>query len=147
MFAWLQDANIFWIKALHVCFFTAWFAGLFYLPRLYVNLAMVEHKATYQHLLIMAKKLYRFITPFMVITLVLGIWLIYLTPAWLKMGWLHTKLALVSLLVIYHFICGYYLKEFIQESIQKSHIYFRWFNEFPVVLLFAIVILAVLKPF
>ncbi len=144
---WLDTANILWIKAFHIIFFTAWFAGLFYLPRLYVNLAMTEDNNVYQHLLVMAKKLFRFITPFMVITILLGIWLLYLTPVWLKMGWMHVKLTLVSLLIIYHFICGFYLKQFNTNKVSKSHIYFRWFNEFPVILLFVVVILAVIKPF
>lgn len=136
-----------WVKAFHIIFFTAWFAGLFYLPRIYVNLAMVEDKKTYNHLLLMASKLLRFISPFMIITIFLGLWLLYLNPGTLKYAWMHLKLTLVALLIIYHLICVYYLKQFTEKKSSKSHIYYRWFNELPVLILFAVVILAVLKPF
>ena len=136
-----------YIKAFHIIFFTSWFAGLFYLPRIFVNLAMVEDKATYQHLLLMAGKLYRFVTPLMIITLGLGIWLLLLNSALLSMGWMHVKLALLVLLVGYHFLCGIYLKRFVANQSTQGHVYYRWFNEFPVIILFTIVILAVTKPF
>jgi len=135
------------IKAFHIIFFTSWFAGLFYLPRIYVNLAMVESESTYSHLLLMATKLYRFVTPFLFITLALGIWLLVLNPALLKMGWMHVKLALITLLIVYHFICGSYLKKFTNNQSTKGHLYYRWFNEFPVIILFVVVILAVTKSF
>lgn len=134
-----------YIKAFHIIFFTSWFAGLFYLPRIYVNLAMVENQNTYQHLLLMAKKLYRFITPLMFITIGLGFWMTYLNPSLLNTVWLQIKLGLVSLLVIYHFICGYYLKQFTTNQTTKGHVYYRWFNEFPVIILFIVVVLAVTK--
>jgi protoporphyrinogen IX oxidase len=136
-----------YIKAFHIIFFTSWFAGLFYLPRIFVNLAMVENESTYSHLLIMANKLYRFITPFLFITLALGVWLLALNPALVEMGWMHVKLAAVTTLVIYHFVCGNYLKKFTQNNSTKGHIYYRWFNEFPVIVLFIVVILAVTKSF
>ena len=137
-----------YIKAFHVIFFTSWFAGLFYLPRIYVNLAMVEEQPdTYQHLLIMARKLYRFITPFMFITIALGVWMLILNPGLLSTGWMHAKLALVVLLIGYHFVCGNYLKKFQASASTKGHVYYRWFNEFPVLILFAVVILAVTKAF
>ena len=136
----------FYIKAFHIIFFTSWFAGLFYLPRIFVNLAMVEEQpATYQHLLIMAGKLYRFVTPFMFITAALGIWMLILNPGLLSMGWMHTKLALVVVLIGYHFTCGRYLKKFETNQSTKGHLYYRWFNELPVLILFAVVILAVTK--
>ena len=136
-----------YIKAFHIIFFTSWFAGLFYLPRIFVNLAIVDNKNTYKHLLIMAKKLYRFVTPFMLITVSLGIWMLILNPTLLKAGWMHSKLALIVLLIIYHFICGYYLKRFDKNQSAKGHVYYRFFNEFPVIILFAVVILAVTKSF
>lgn len=135
------------VKAFHIIFFTSWFAGLFYLPRIYVNLAMVEDPKTYQHLLLMATKLYRFITPFMFITVGLGIWMLWLNPGVLHMGWMHTKLALVAVLIGYHFLCGNYLKRFANQASSKGHVFYRWFNEFPVLILFAVVILAVTKAF
>lgn len=136
-----------YIKALHIIFFTSWFAGLFYLPRIYVNLAMVDEQATYDQLILMSKKLYRFITPFMFITIALGVWMLILNNSLLKFAWMHAKLSLVLLLIIYHFICGNHLKKFQARSSNKSHTYFRWFNEFPVLILFSVVILAVAKPF
>lgn len=142
----MQDWYLY-IKAFHIIFFTSWFAGLFYLPRIFVNLAMVEDKNTYDHLLTMARKLYRFITPFLFITVGLGVWLLYLNSAWMKMGWMHVKLALVTILIGYHFLCGNHLKKFQTKTFDKGHIFYRWFNEFPVIILFIVVVLAVVKPF
>lgn len=136
-----------YIKAFHIIFFTSWFAGLFYLPRIFVNLAMVKDDATFQHLLLMAKKLYRFVTPFMFITAILGGWMLYLNPGLLKTGWMHAKLSLVAVLIVYHFICGNYLKKFMLNQSTKGHVYYRWFNEFPVIILIFVVILAVTKAF
>lgn len=138
-----------YLKAFHIIFFTSWFAGLFYLPRIYVNLAMVEKNSpeTYQHLLIMARKLYRFVTPFMFITIVLGGWMLSINQYLLQTGWMQIKLLLIALLVAYHFICGYYLNRFTSNQSTKGHIYYRWFNEFPVLILLAVVILAVTKSF
>ncbi|TQV85599.1 CopD family protein [Aliikangiella coralliicola] len=136
-----------YLKAFHIIFFTSWFAGLFYLPRIYVNLAMVNDQNTYNHLLTMARKLYRFVTPFMFITVGLGIWMLYLNAGLLKMGWMHVKLTLIGLLIGYHFLCGHYLKKFTINQSTKGHVYYRFFNEFPVLILFAVVILAVTKAF
>jgi protoporphyrinogen IX oxidase len=133
------------LKALHIIFFTSWFAGLFYLPRIYVNLAMVKDEATYQHLLVMATKLYRFITPFMYITIGLGAWMVSLNTQLLDTGWLQIKLLLVILLITYHFICGNYLKKFQTQDSCHDHVFYRFFNEFPVFILVAIVWLAVNK--
>jgi len=142
-----------WLKALHLIFMVSWFAGLFYLPRIFVNLAMAEadnKKETYLHLLIMAKKLYRFVTPFMILTFLFGSWMLYLNLGLISTLWMKVKLGLVASLVIYHFICGINLKHFSDNSdnnnTRKSHIYYRWFNEFPVIILFAVIILATLKP-
>jgi protoporphyrinogen IX oxidase len=135
-----------WIKSLHIIFVTSWFAGLFYLPRIYVNLAMVEGPgAERDRLLLMAGKLYRFMTPLAVLALVFGLWL------WLGYGigggWMHAKLLLVLVLVAYHLYCGRLLRGFRAGTVARSHVWFRWFNELPVLVLFAVVILVVLKPF
>lgn len=107
---------------------------------------MAETDDVYQHLLTMAKKLYRFVTPFMILTLGFGVWMLILNPELIKVGWMQIKLALVTLLVIYHFICGKYLNKFINRQSAKTHVFYRWFNEFPVLILFAVVILVVVRP-
>lgn len=139
-----------WIKSLHIIFVTSWFAGLFYLPRLFVNHAMVLDSktpdgATSERLKLMEHKLYRFMTPLAVLALGFGLWL------WIGFGvtgaWLHAKLTLVAALVGYHFYCGKLVKEFKLDKNQRSHIWYRWFNEIPVIVLLIIVILVVVKPF
>ena len=140
-----------WIKALHIVFIASWFAGLFYLPRIFVNLAMVPpgSVAERERLLLMARKLYRFMTPLGVIALALGLWL------WLGYGigmgpgngWMHAKLAIVLLLIAYHGQCGRLLRRFVRDEERHSHVWFRWFNEGPVLMLLAAVILVVVKPF
>jgi putative membrane protein len=134
-----------WVKAFHIVFVVAWFAGLFYLPRILVNLAMENDAAARARLLVMARKLYRFMTLLAVPALAFGLWL------WLGYGisggWLHAKLALVVLLVGYHHACGSLLRKFEQDHNTRSHVWFRWFNEIPVVILIAVVILVVVKPF
>ena len=134
-----------WVKAFHIIFVISWFAGLFYLPRIYVNLAMAEREAERERLLLMAGKLYRFMTPLGVLALVFGTWM------WLgygfRGGWLHAKLTLVLLLVGYHFYCGRLLKAFRAGHNTHSHVWYRWFNEMPVLVMMAIVILVVVKPF
>jgi putative membrane protein len=134
-----------WVKALHIIFITSWFAGLFYLPRLFVNHAMVTDAATQQHLALMEYKLYRFMAPLAILALIFGLWL------WLGYGitggWLHAKLALVAILAAYHLYCGKLVKDFAQGKNRRSHVWFRWFNEIPVLLLLVIVILVVVKPF
>lgn len=134
-----------WVKAFHIIFVTSWFAGLFYLPRIYVNLAMEQDTQAYDRLILMANKLYRFMQPLMLLALAFGLWL------WLgygfKGGWLHAKLALVVLLIGYHHYCGRLLKQFKAQQNRHSHVWFRWFNEVPVMILFAVVILVVAKPF
>lgn len=126
----------------------SWFAGIFYLPRIFVNLAMTENDGAFNHLNIMARKLYRFITPFMVLTIAFGIWLTtYNWDYYKSAGWFHTKVFLVLILVAYHFTCGYFQKQFAEGRCSRGHVFFRWFNEFPVLVLVGIVILAVIKPF
>lgn len=134
-----------WIKAFHILFVTSWFAGLFYLPRIYVNLAMETDPQAYARLVLMAQKLYRFMQPLSILALAFGLWL------WLGYGftggWLHAKLTLVFLLLGYHHYCGKLLKQFAAKTSQRSDTWFRWFNEIPVLLLLVIVILVVVKPF
>lgn len=134
-----------WVKSFHIFFVVAWFAGLFYLPRLFVNHAMVQDAATIERLKLMERKLYRFMTPLGVLALVFGLWL------WLGFdfggGWLHAKLVLVAALVVYHLYCGRLLKALADGRNTRNHVWYRWFNELPVLVLLAVVILAVVKPF
>lgn len=135
-----------WLKALHIIAVICWFAGIFYLPRLFVYHALATDQATRDHLKIMERKLYRFVTPFMLLTLGFGVAMILSNPEYyLHAGWLHAKLALVLVLFGYHGYCGKLLKQLARDEI-RSHVFYRWFNELPVLLLFAIVILVVLKP-
>jgi putative membrane protein len=140
-----------WIKSFHIIFVASWFAGLFYLPRIFVNLAMVppESVSEEQRLLLMARKLMRFTTLLMIPALGLGfvLWLVYGIGQGEGNGWMHAKLALVVLAVGYHHMCGAMLRKFEVHANQKSHVWFRWFNELPVVLLTLTVILVVVKPF
>ncbi len=140
-----------WIKAFHIVFVASWFAGLFYLPRIFVNLAMVEpgSQAEEARLLLMARKLMRFTTLLMVPAVALGLWL------WIGVGigwgpgngWMHAKLTIVLLVLGYHHVCGALLRKFQAQANTRSHVWFRWFNEIPVVLLTLAVILVVVKPF
>lgn len=138
-------------KAFHLIFMTAWFAGLFYLPRLFVYHAMVpdDDTAGNERFKIMERKLYRFVTPFMIFTVGLGIFLIYQRGMeWFRIStWLHIKVVLVVLLIAYHFYCGFLVKRFAKDEERRGHVFFRFFNEAPVLILFAVVILAVAKPF
>jgi putative membrane protein len=140
-----------WIKAFHIVFVASWFAGLFYLPRIFVNLAMVEPGSIAERarLLLMARKLLRFITLLAVPALGLGLWLwlVYGIGRGPGNGWMHAKLAIVLLTVGYHHGCGVLLKKFEANTVQRSHVWFRWFNEVPVLMLVAVVVLVVVKPF
>ena len=135
-----------WVKALHIIFMVTWFAGLFYLPRLFVYHAMTEDSTGRERFKVMERKLYYGImAPGAVLTIGFGVWL------WLGYGisggWLHAKLVLVALLVAYHLWCGKLVNDFKHDRNVHSHVWYRWFNEFPVVILVAAVILAVVKPF
>ena len=135
-----------WIKSLHIIFMVTWFAGLFYLPRLFVYHAMSDDASGIERFKVMERKLYYGImTPGAVLTILFGLWL------WLGYGisggWLHAKLALVIVLVGYHLYCGRLLTDFKYERNRHSHVYYRWFNEIPVVILIVVVILVVVKPF
>ena len=140
-----------WVKSFHIVFVASWFAGLFYLPRIYVNLAMVApgSEAERARLLLMARKLLRFTTILAVPAVALGLWL------WIGYGigwgpgnaWMHAKITLVLLALGYHHACGVMLRKLATGTSQRSHVWFRWFNEVPVLLLLAIVVLVVVKPF
>jgi putative membrane protein len=140
-----------WLKTFHIVLITSWFAGLFYLPRIFVNLAMVPEGATNtaerDRLLLMANKLFRFMTPLGVLAVLSGLVL------WLGLGigngqgWVHAKSLLVLGLIGFHISCRNRLEEFNRREHRHSHVWYRWYNEIPVVLLIAIVILVVLKPF
>jgi protoporphyrinogen IX oxidase len=140
-----------WVKSLHIVFMVTWFAGLFYLPRLFVYHAMAEDTVSRERFKVMERKLYwGIMTPGGVLTLVFGAWL---WLGWFRggaggnAGWLHAKIALGALLAAYHLWCGMLLRDFAAGRNTKSHAWFRWFNEVPVVVLFAAVLVVVLKPF
>ena len=134
-----------WVKAFHIFFVVSWFAGLFYLPRIFVNHAMATEPAEIARLKLMERKLYRFVTPIGALAVVFGLWLWF--GYGFSGGWLHAKTALVAVLVGYHLYCGHLVKEFAADRNTRSHVFYRFFNEAPVFLLLAIVILAVVKPF
>ncbi|SOY83334.1 Conserved hypothetical protein, UPF0093; putative TRANSMEMBRANE PROTEIN [Cupriavidus taiwanensis] len=138
-----------WVKALHIVFVVSWFAGLFYLPRIFVNLAMETDAASTQRLLLMARKLFRFMTMLAVPAVVFGLWLYlgYGIGRGPGQGWMHAKLALVLVLIGYHHGCGVLLRKFEAGRNARSHKFYRWFNELPVLVLLAVVILVVVKPF
>lgn len=139
-----------WVKAFHLIFIVTWFSAMFYLPRLYVYHALCEDEAGNARFKVMERKLYRGImTPSALLTLVFGIWLLsfYSLEQLASMGWLHAKLTLVVLLFAYHGLCGRMLKQFAADNNQRSHKFYRLFNEMPVLLLIAVIILAVVKPF
>ena len=136
-----------WLKAFHVIFVISWFAGLFYLPRIFVNLAMVpaDSSAERERLLLMAGKLYRFMTPLGILAVALGMWLWF--GYGFTGGWLHAKTTLVVLLIVYHLYCGRVMRAFAEGRNTRSHVWFRFFNEIPVLVLFVVVFLVMLKPF
>jgi protoporphyrinogen IX oxidase len=137
-----------WIKTLHIFFVVSWFAGLFYLPRIFVNLALVAAPgAERDRLLLMAGKLFRFTNLLSAGAVAFGIWLWFGFGIGIGQGWIHAKLALVVCLLIYQHLCGRQLAELRAGASSHSHVWYRWFNEIPTVLLFAIVALVVLKPF
>lgn len=140
-----------WLKAFHIIAVVCWFAALFYLPRLFVYHSMAEDKVSRERFKTMERKLYRGIAnPSMMATIALGIAIIFTPQGSANIsvgGWFHAKLALVVLLVVYHMLCKKHMRELAEDRCEKSHVYFRWFNEAPVVALIAIVILVVVKPF
>ena len=136
-----------WVKAFHILFVTAWFAGLFYLPRIFVNVAMETGAQSRARLLLMARKLYRFMTILAVPAIAFGLWLWLGYGIGAGTGWMHAKLVVVLLLIGYHVWCLKLLLDFKHDRNTKSHLWYRLFNEVPTVLLLATVIFAVVKPF
>jgi putative membrane protein len=140
-----------WIKSFHIVFVASWFAGLFYLPRIYVNLAMVpaDSHAERERLLLMARKLMRFTTLLALpaVGFGLALWGVYRIGFGPGNGWMHAKWVVILLALGYHHACGTFLKKFEAGTMQRSHVWFRWFNEIPVVLLLIAVVLVVVKPF
>lgn len=137
-----------WLKAFHLIAMVAWYAGLFYLPRLFVYHAQSSDAVSQERFVIMEKRLFRGImTPAMIVTLVLGIAMLVVHPFWLQVGWMHGKLALIAVLVVYHHVCIIHMKQLANGTNRRSHVYFRWFNEVPLIPLIGIVVLAVIKPF
>ncbi len=138
-----------WLKALHLIFMVTWFSGLFYLPRLFVYHAMTDDLAGKERFKIMERKLfYGIMTPGMILTLVFGIWMLgdYAWDIYKASAWLHIKLTLIALLVIYHFLCLRWMLAFKRDENTHSHVFYRWINEIPVLFLIAIIILATVKP-
>jgi len=134
-----------WVKSLHIVFMVTWFAGLFYLPRLFVYHAMAGDEISRERFQVMERKLFwGIMTPGGILTVLFGLWL------WLGWGfaggWLHAKVALTALLVAYHVWCGKLMLDFRAERNRRSHVWFRWFNEVPTLVLFAAVFLVVFKP-
>lgn len=137
-----------WIKALHLIFMVTWFAGLFYLPRLFVYHCMSEDGISIERFKLMERKLfYGITTPGGVLTLFFGSWMLFLNPLYLQATWMHAKLGLITVLVVYHIYCGKLLLDFKYDRNRHGHVYYRWFNEFPVLILVGVVILAVVRPF
>ena len=138
-----------WVKAFHLVAMVSWFAGLFYLPRLFVYHAGSDDATSTERFKVMERKLYwGIMTPAAIVTVALGVWLVTFNPSYyMSSGWFHTKLLLVFLLLGYHHACGRLLKKFALDLNSKSPVFYRWFNEFPVVLLVAIAILVIVKPF
>ncbi len=135
-----------WLKILHIVFIASWFAGLFYLPRIYVNLAAETDKTAYTRLLGMSQRLFRFMTIIAIPALAFGFWL-WFSFFWGSGAWIHVKLTLVAVVCAYHWYCYVLLKRFEAGQNTHSHVWYRWFNEAPVILMLAIVALAVIKPF
>jgi len=138
-----------WVKAFHIVFVASWFAGLFYLPRIFVNLAMVPpgSDAERERLLLMARKLLRFATMLAVPAVALGAWLWLGYGIGRGSGWMHAKLAVVVLTIGFHHACAVLLRKLAAGTSTRSHSWYRWFNELPVLFLLAAVVLVVVKPF
>ena len=136
-----------WVKALHIVLVASWFAGLFYLPRIFVNLAMETDAAAYARLLMMARKLYRFMSFIAFPALLCGLYLWLVVGIGRGAGWMHAKLAIVVLILVYHHVCGRLLKTFERGQNTHSHRWYRFFNEVPVLGMLGAVLLVVIKPF
>ena len=136
-----------WIKTFHILFVISWFAGLFYLPRIYVNLAQATQADSQSVLLGMAQRLYRFMTPLGILAVALGLWLYLGYGLGRGQGWMHVKLCAVAGLIVFHLLCRHHLRQFETGRNTRGHRYYRWFNEAPVLLLVLTLIMVVVKPF
>ena len=136
-----------WFKALHIAFMVTWFAGLFYLPRLFIYHSMASDDGARSQFEIMERRLFAIMTIGALLTLVFGLLLLWLNPALLKQGWFHTKLALLAGMLVYHLRCQHWIRRLRAGRIPATTRWLRWFNEIPVIFLLAIVYLAVVKPF
>ena len=138
-----------WLKAIHMMFVIFWFAGIFYLPRLFVYHAMATDPISVERFKVMERRLYRGImTPSAIVTVLFGVWM--LAASWdlfAKAGWMHAKLLLVGLLISYHLYCGHIVARFSRDENRRTDRFYRWFNEAPIVILIGIVLLVVVKPF
>ncbi len=138
-----------WVKALHLIFMVTWFAGLFYLPRLFVYHSISNDQTSIDRFKIMERKLYfGIMTPGGLLTVIFGLWTLYLNGwgAYTATIWMHIKLTCVLILIVYHIYCGKLLMDFKHDRNKYSHVWYRWFNEIPVVFLFIIIVLAVVRP-
>lgn len=136
------------LKTLHIVFVTSWFAGLFYLPRIFVNLAQnQDNPVVYNYLLGMSQRLLRFMTIIAIPAIIFGLWLMIQFKIGAGMGWLHAKLALVALIMLFHYSCFRVHRQFVKQQNQRSHVFFRWYNEIPLPLLLGVVALVIFKPF
>ena len=138
-----------WIKAIHIAFMVTWFAGLFYLPRLFVYHSMCDEDTGSERFKVMERKLFVLMSMGGILTAIFGIWLLTILgwQAIASSGWLHLKLFLVTCLIGYHLVCAKYVADFRKNNNQHGHVFYRWFNEVPVLFLFGILILVVVKPF
>jgi putative membrane protein len=143
----LKESSMLWIKAFHVIFVVMWFAGLFYLPRLFVYHAQASDSLSHERFLVMERKLFVITSIGAAGAIVFGLWTLVLAPGFLEAGWMHAKLALVFGLLAYHVWLGIVCQRFRTGLNRRGHVYYRWMNEFPALFLFAIVILVVVKPF
>lgn len=139
--------NVLWIKTFHIVFVVSWFAGLLYLPRLYVYHADISDEAGHARFLVMERKLFAIMTIAAVLATVFGLWLLILLPVYLTQGWLHVKLALYVGLVGYHLYCWTLYGDFQRRANRRSHRWFRWFNEIPAIVLILMVAMVVVRPF
>lgn len=138
-----------WVKAFHIIFMVTWFGGIFYLPRLFVYHSMATDQIGIERFKVMERKLFwGIMTPGAILTVFFGLWMLSYNPSYyMSQGWMHAKLGLIALLIFYHIYLGFVLRRFKYDQNQRSHVYYRIINEVPVLLLAAIVILAVVKPF
>ncbi|MDY6828638.1 MAG: protoporphyrinogen oxidase HemJ [Pseudomonadota bacterium] len=138
-----------WIKAFHLIAVVCWFAGLFYLPRLFVYHASATDQVSRDRFKVMERKLYRGITtPAMLVALLLGVWMLAMNWSFYRTAyWMHAKLLLVFVLLGYHHACGRLLRNFQEDRNERSHVFYRWFNEFPVLILVTVVVLVIVRPF